>query len=118
MRSRLVLPLRLAATLLAALFVVSFAAAASAASLDELKTRGVVGEQLDGYVGVVDPNAPPEVTNLVAEVNRKRAHEYESIAKKNGTTATAVTALAGAKLVARAPAGELVLDASGKWKKK
>jgi hypothetical protein len=54
----------------------------------------------------------------VAEVNRRRAHEYESIAKKNGTTASAVGALAGAKLVARAPAGQLVLDASGKWKKK
>jgi hypothetical protein len=118
MRSRLVLPLRLTAFLAAACFVVTLASAASAASLDDLKARGVVGEQLDGYVGVVDPNAPPEVTNLVAEVNRRRAHEYESIAKKNGTTASAVGALAGAKLVARAPAGQLVLDASGKWKKK
>jgi uncharacterized protein YdbL (DUF1318 family) len=117
MRSRLVLRLRPAAFLLAALLLCPLASAASA-SLDELKTQGLVGEQLDGYVGVVDPNAPPEVQTLVAEVNRKRAHEYESIAKRNGTTATAVAALAGVKLVGRAPPGQFVMDASGKWKKK
>jgi uncharacterized protein YdbL (DUF1318 family) len=40
------------------------------------------------------------------------------IAKKDGTNATAVAALAGAKLVERAPVGQFVMDASGSWKKK
>jgi len=117
MRSRIGLPLRLAATLLA-LLSFSLAPAAHAAPLDDAKARGLVGERPDGYLGVVDPDAPADVKLLVEDVNEKRAREYETIAKKNGTNAAAVAALAGAKLIGRAPAGQWVMDASGSWKKK
>lgn len=116
MRTQLARTPRLAAIALAALL--SLAPAAHAASLDEARASGLVGERPDGYVGLVDPNAPGEVKSMVEEVNKKRAHEYETIAMKNGTNATAVGALAGAKLVERAPAGHFVMDATGKWKKK
>lgn len=118
MRSWLEPSLRLAAAFVAALFVFAHAPAAYADALDDAKTIGLVGERVDGYVGLVDPNAPAEVKSLVEDVNKKRAHQYEGVAKKNGTNATAVAALAGAKLIERAPPGQLVLDASGKWKKK
>jgi uncharacterized protein len=118
MRSRLEASLRFAAALVAALCVVAYAPAARADALDDARASGLVGERLDGYVGLVDPNAPDAVKTLVEDVNKKRAHHYETIAKKEGTNATAVAALAGAKLVERAPAGQFVMDASGNWKKK
>jgi hypothetical protein len=119
MRSRLEASLRFAAVLVAALcVVVAHAPAARADALDDARASGLVGERLDGYVGLVDPNAPAAVKTLVEDVNKRRAHHYEMIAKKDGTNATAVAALAGAKLVERAPAGQFVMDASGSWKKK
>ncbi len=118
MRSRLEASLRFAAVLVAVLLVVAHAPAARADALDDARASGLVGERADGYVGLVDPDAPAVVKQLVADVNRRRAHQYETIAKKNGTNATAVAALAGAKLVDRAPAGQFVMDASGNWKKK
>ena len=107
--------LLLAAAILGSLCL---ALAAHASSLDDAKARGLVGERPDGYVGVVDPNAPADVKRLVEGVNEKRAHEYATIAERNGTDAGAVAVLAGAKLVERAPAGQWVMDASGKWTKK
>jgi uncharacterized protein YdbL (DUF1318 family) len=118
MRSRFEPRLRLAAALLAAIVVLAHAPAARGDALDDARARGLVGERADGYVGLVDANAPAAVKNLVEEVNQKRAHQYETIALRNGTNATAVAALAGAKLVERAPAGQFVMDASGSWKKK
>ena len=118
MRSRVETSFRLAAALAAALFLLAHAPAARADALDDAKASGLVGERLDGYLGLVDPNAPAAVKTLVEDVNKKRAHHYETIAKKEGTNATAVAALAGVKLVERAPAGQFVMDASGTWKKK
>jgi uncharacterized protein YdbL (DUF1318 family) len=117
MRSRVETSFRLAAALVATLFLFAHAPAARADALDDAKASGLVGERLDGYVGLVDPNAPAGVKTLVEEVNRKRAHQYEMIAKKNSTNATAVATLAGAKLVERVAAGQFVMDASGTWKK-
>jgi hypothetical protein len=118
MRRRLALPLRTCAALLAALCLLAHAPAARADALDDARARGLVGERPDGYVGLVDPDAPADVKRLVEDVNRRRAHHYEGIAEREGTNATAVAALAGAKLVERAPAGQFVMDAAGNWKKK
>jgi len=92
--------------------------AASAATLDGAKAAGQIGESVDGYVHLVDQNAPAEVKALVKDVNGKRRARYEGIAKKRGATIEDVAALAGAKLVERAPAGQYVMDSSGKWRKK
>ena len=118
MRSRVETAFRLAAAFAAAVFLFAYAPAARADALDDARASGLVGERLDGYLGLVDPNAPADLKTLVEDVNRKRAHQYEMIAKKNGTNATAVAALAGAKLVERVAAGQFVMDASGTWKKK
>jgi hypothetical protein len=39
-------------------------------TLEEAKTQGVVGEQADGYLGVVQPGAPAEVQALVNKILR------------------------------------------------
>ena len=52
-------------------------------TLEEAKTQGVVGEQPNGYLGVVQSGASAEVQALVNDVNRKRRHMYEDIAHRN-----------------------------------
>ncbi len=86
--------------------------------LGNAKKAGSVGERPDGYLGVVDKSAGPEVKALVEEINQKRREKYASIAKKRGTSVKAVAALAGAKLVKNASPGEYVMTNSGKWSQK
>ena len=91
---------------------------ANAATLDGAKSAGQVGEGVDGYVHMVDKNAPGDVKALVKDVNNKRKTKYEGIAKSRGASVEDVAALAGAKLVERTPAGQYVMDSSGKLRKK
>jgi uncharacterized protein len=108
------LMLRLGAVLL----VLCTALPAAAQSLDEAKAEGQVGERIDGYVGVVDANAPGEVRALVDEVNAERREKYAEIAAERGTSVQAVAQIAGQKLIARAQGGEYVLGADGQWRQK
>jgi hypothetical protein len=94
------------------------ALAANAATLDGAKSAGQIGEGVDGYVHLVDKNAPDAVKALVKDVNNKRRGKYASIAKTRGTSVEDVAALAGAKLVERTPAGQYVMDSGAKWRKK
>jgi hypothetical protein len=87
-------------------------------SLDVAKKAGSVGERPDGYLGVVATDAGPDVKALVKEINEKRKKSYSEIAKKRGATVEAVAALAGAKLVGGAPAGQYVMTKSGNWVRK
>jgi uncharacterized protein YdbL (DUF1318 family) len=86
--------------------------------LADAKKAGSVGERPDGYLGLVGNDAGAEVKALVQDINGKRREKYGAIAKKNGTSVTAVAALAGAKLVEKARPGEYVMTSSGKWVRK
>ena len=57
---------------------------AVAASLDQAKAAGQVGERIDGYVGVVDANAPADVRAMVDQINAERQAKYKEIADKQG----------------------------------
>ena len=107
----------LALLLLAALAAAPGTAAASALGLDEARQRGLVGEQTDGFVGVVRPDAPADVQRLVADVNARRRAAYEDVARRNGTDVKAVAALAAQKLIERAPPGAWIGD-GGRWYQK
>ena len=91
---------------------------ALADQLGDAKKAGSVGERPDGYLGVVDNNAGPEVKALVKEINEKRREKYGAIAKKRGTSVKAVAALAGEKWIKKTPPGQYVMTSSGKWKQK
>jgi uncharacterized protein len=91
---------------------------AAAQSLDQAKAAGQVGERIDGYVGVVDANAPGDVRALVDQVNAERREKYAEIAAERGTSVQAVAQIAGQKLIERAPSGEYVLGANGQWRQK
>jgi len=91
---------------------------ANAATPDDAKSAGQIGEGVDGYVHLVDKNAPGDVKALVNEVNSKRKAKYQDIAKTRGASTESVAVLAGAKLVKRTPAGQYAMDSSGKMRKK
>ena len=111
------LPLSRSSVLVAAtLFLI--ASAAAAASLDAAKAAGQIGEGLDGYLHLVDENAPADLKGLIVDVNTKREAKYKSIAAKRGVSLDSVASQAGAKLIERTPAGQYVLAANGKWKRK
>lgn len=112
--------LRFLATLLTAVLLAVGAAAAPAVaqSLDQAKAAGQIGEQPDGYVGVVGASVPAAVRQMIDDINLKRREEYRSIATKNGTNLQAVEALSGKKLVERAPAGQYVRLPDGRWVRK
>lgn len=111
--------LRLAVLMLvAALAIAGWPAPASAATLDQAKSQGQVGEQANGYLGIVSPGAPADVQALVADINHKRRAEYQAIAQRNNTALDAVEALAGKKAVELTPAGQYVRLPSGQWVRK
>lgn len=89
---------------------------ASAADLASAKAAGHVGEQPNGYLGIVS-NAPG-VGALVQGVNQKRRGVYQNIARKNGTSLSAVEQLAGRRNIERTPPGQYVMTPSGQWVRK
>ena len=94
----------------------TMAGSAFALELDQAKTQGLVGEQPNGYLGVV--KATPEAVQLVSEVNEKRRQAYERIARQNGITLEQVANLAGQKAIGKTAGGEYVKTPDGQWIKK
>jgi uncharacterized protein YdbL (DUF1318 family) len=87
-------------------------------TLEEAKTQGVVGEQPDGYLGVVQSGASADVQALVNDVNQKRRQMYEDIARRNSTKLEAVEMLAGKTAIDNTRPGNFVRSPSGQWVKK
>jgi uncharacterized protein len=87
-------------------------------TLEEAKTQGVVGEQPDGYLGVVQSGASADVQALVNDVNQKRRQMYEDIARRNSTKLEAVEMLAGKTAIDNTRPGNFVRSPSGQWVRK
>ena len=98
------------------LLVLACAAPVFALSLQEAKQQGLVGEQPNGYLGVVKNNSSA-VSALVKNINTKRKNAYQGIAQKNGTPLDAIEKLAGRKAINKTPKGQYVKNASGSWVK-
>lgn len=94
------------------------ASPALAASLDEAKAQGLVGERIDGFVGVVPADAPADVEQLVQRVNAERRKKYEQVAAQRDIPVEAVAQIAGEKLIQRAPSGQFIAGPDGRWRKK
>lgn len=106
---------RISAFFCIVLLIVS--ASVFALDLQGAKARGLVGEQLNGYLGVVSSSASGGVNALVVEINKKRKQKYQSIAKKNGTSLDTVELLAGKKAIEKTSPGNYIQTATG-WRKK
>jgi len=111
---------RLIRTAFAALALGFAATAAEAASaiIEDAKSKCVVGEQSDGYLGVVDTVAAgEEVKREVRSINQQRKAAFADLAARNGVTIEDAAALTGKRLVENAPSGQCVKLPDGAWAK-
>lgn len=100
----------------AALLLLAMCTQVLALDLDAAKSQGLLGEQPNGYLGVV--KATPAAVELAADINGKRRAAYEAIAKKNGASLDQVAVLAGQKAIEKAAPGVYVKTPDGQWVKK
>ena len=89
-----------------------------AADLSTAKSQGWVGEQNDGYLGVVKGNAPADVKALVADVNRQRKARFAQIAVKNGIPEAEAAKIFAREAETRTTAGNYIQNPAGAWVKK
>lgn len=93
-------------------------ASASAASpaIESAKAQCIVGEQADGYLGVVDGAVASEaVKREVRTVNQQRKAAFADLAARNGITIEDAAALTGKRLVEGASSGQCVRLPDGGW---
>ncbi|WP_233010387.1 YdbL family protein [Rheinheimera faecalis] len=84
-------------------------------ALGAAKTQGLVGEQPNGYLGVVGSSAQAkEIADLI---NKARKAEYQKLAAKNGIQLSDVEAIAGQKAIEKTEAGQFI-QLNGQWQKK
>lgn len=102
--------------LLISMMAVSVAVAAS--PLTQPKADGLIGEQANGYIGLVKQNVPADIKKLVNDVNAKRRAGYQNIAKKQGTSLAEVERVGGNTAIEKTLRGNYIRDASGTWRKK
>lgn len=89
---------------------------AFALTLDQARNARSIGEQIDGYVGVL--KSSPEVNALAADINAKRKQEYLRISKENGQPVEVVAKLAAQEVINKLPAGNMYQSPDNGWKKR
>lgn len=102
--------------LLISMMMVSVDVAAS--PLTQPKADGLIGEQANGYVGLVKQNVPADIKKLVNEVNARRKANYQKFAKQGGTSVAEVEKIGGNSAIEKTLRGNYIRDASGSWRKK
>lgn len=108
-------PCRVAGILMLLMVLLPFSA--FALNLQEAKSQLLVGESVTGYLGVVKSNAG--VSALVKDVNAKRKASYQKIAKRNGTSLSAVEELAAKKAIEKTARGQMIQTSpGGAWVRK
>lgn len=79
------------------------------------RAEGKVGEQVDGYLGVVGtPSA--DLQRLVDDINIKRRAVYARKAQENNATVEQYAFTAGCQAIARTVPGEKYQGLDGSWK--
>jgi uncharacterized protein YdbL (DUF1318 family) len=91
---------------------------AVASTLAQPKADGLIGEQANGYLGLVKKDVPADIKNLVDKTNAKRKTGYQKIARKQGTTLSEVEKVGGNTAFQKTLTGNYYQDASGVWRKK
>jgi len=91
---------------------------AVASPLTQPKADGLIGEQADGYIGLVRQDVPADIRRLVKDVNAKRKAGYQKIAAKQGASLKDVERVGGNTAIEKTLRGNYIRDASGAWRKK
>ena len=112
------------AVLISALLVIGFAIAAPSASagdpqIDAAKAQGLVGETIDGYLGLTDAvTRDASLKRKVNEINARRRALFTQLAEDSGTTVEQVARVTGEKQLANAAPGQMIMGEDGVWTEK
>ena len=82
----------------------------------ELKDKGVVGEDKNGYLQFVGQNKEKE--DVIAAENADRKKVYSHIAEQQGTTTQLVGERRALQIAKKAKPGTWLQDQAGKWYQK
>jgi len=85
------------------------------AALGDTKAQGLIGEQPNGYLGVVQSTEHSEA--VVKLINDARRAEYTRMARQNNIAVADVEAIAGQKALEKTASGHFILI-DGNWIKK
>ena len=88
------------------------------ATVDAAKAQGVVGEQGDGFLGLVSGSASAPVKAAMDEINAGRSKAYQDIATRSGVSPAAAGEATAQQLFARVPAGQYYRPVGGAWTRK
>ena len=91
---------------------------AVASPLTKPKADGLIGEQSNGYIGLVKQNVSADIKKLVSDVNAKRKAGYQKIAAKQGTSLSEVEKVGGNTAIEKTLRGNYIREAGGAWRKK
>lgn len=84
-------------------------------SLGQAKNSGLLGEQPNGYLGVV--NNQGNAGEIARLINAARKAEYQRLAKDNNLQLSDVETMAGKKAIEKTPSGHYIM-VNGRWLKK
>jgi uncharacterized protein YdbL (DUF1318 family) len=87
------------------------------AAVDAAKAQGTVGEQADGYLGIVS-GGDAALRAAVAEINMGRAAVYKDTAAKTGVTPEVAGQAVAMKLYAKLLPGQYWKPLGGGWMQK
>lgn len=90
----------------------------SKAIVEAAKAQGVVGEQADGFLGLVTGSVDANISAAVAEINSGRAAVYRDAAAKSGVTPAAAGQAAAQQIFQRIPSGQYYRPSGGAWTRK
>ena len=79
------------------------------------RANGSIGEQTDGYLGIVGA-ATPALRDLVNSINIRRRAVYTERAQQNRATREQYAMTAGCEAIARTVPGEKYQAPDGSWK--
>jgi uncharacterized protein YdbL (DUF1318 family) len=108
---------QIAFTALAAIAALGMAAAAQAQrdpAYAAARAAGQVGEQPDGYLGVVGAGSA-ELRALVSNINIQRKSAYTQKAQASGATVEQLAFTSGCNLIQQTSAGEKYRTPDGSW---
>ena len=84
-------------------------------SLGQAKVNGLVGEQADGYLGVVKNEG--NASEIAQLINQARKQEYQKVSAQSNVPLVEVQNRAGTKAQEKTPAGQYIKQ-QGQWLKK
>ncbi|HEY0627551.1 MAG TPA: YdbL family protein [Allosphingosinicella sp.] len=92
---------------------------AQADTAAELRATGFVGEQANGYLGIVGSNAPADIRAAVNAINVRRRASYTSLAGRRAATIEEVGATMACEIFATAVApGQYYRLPDGIWRQR